>query len=103
MALIHITKDIFETEILKSEKPVLIDFFATWCGPCRMVAPTIEEIAEEHPEYVVGKVNVDEEGALAQAFGIVSIPTLVVMKEGQVTSQAVGVRTKEQILSMLEA
>ena len=102
MALLHITKDNFEELVLGADRPVLIDFFATWCGPCRMIAPTIETIAEEHPEYVVGKVDVDEEVALAQAFGIVSIPTLVVIKEGKITAQARGVQTKEQLLSMLE-
>ena len=102
MALIHITKDNFQEVVMESDRPVLIDFFATWCGPCRMVAPTIEAMAEEHPEYVVGKVDVDEEVALAQAFGIVSIPTLVVIKEGKITAQARGVQTKEQLLSMLE-
>lgn len=102
MALLHITKDNFEELVLGADRPVLIDFFATWCGPCRMIAPTIEQLAEEHPEYVVGKVDVDEEGALAQMFGIVSIPTLVVMKDGQITAQAKGVQTKDRLLAMLE-
>lgn len=102
MALLHVTKDNFEELVLGADRPVLIDFFATWCGPCRMIAPTLETLAEEHPEYVVCKVNVDEEGALAQEFGVSAIPTLVVMKEGRMTSQARGVQTKEYLLSMLE-
>lgn len=102
MSLMHVTKDNF-AEIQASEKPVLLDFFATWCGPCRMVAPIVEEIAEEHPEYLVAKIDVDEELALAQAFGIESIPTLVVLKGGKVTATAVGARSKTAILSMLEA
>ena len=100
MSLIHVTAQNFE-EIRNQDKPVLLDFFATWCGPCRMVAPIIAEIADEHPEYVVGKIDVDEEPALAEAFRIVSIPTLVVMKGGEVTAFEVGARAKEDILSML--
>ena len=100
MSLIHVTKDNFN-EVKASDKPVLLDFFATWCGPCRMIAPFIEQIADEHPEYVVGKIDVDEEPALAEAFRIVSIPTLVVMKGGEVTAFEVGARAKEDILSML--
>ncbi len=90
-------------EIKKSEKPVLLDFYASWCGPCRMVSPIVDEIAAEHPEYLVGKINVDEEPELAGAFGVVSIPTLVVMKNGQVVQQSAGARPKAQILAMLEA
>lgn len=97
-----INKNNFE-EIKKSEKPVLLDFYASWCGPCRMVSPIVDEIAAEHPEYLVGKINVDEEPELAGAFGVVSIPTLVVMKNGQVVQQSAGARPKAQILAMLEA
>ena len=102
MAVLKITKDNFENEVLKSEKPVLVDFWAVWCGPCRMVAPTVDEIAEENPQYLVGKVNVDEEPELAQAFGISSIPTLVAIKNGKVADVAVGVQPKEKILAMLK-
>lgn len=102
MALIKVTGASFE-EIKNSDKTVLLDFYADWCGPCRMVAPTVEEIANEHPEYTVGKINVDEEDGLALQFGIVSIPTLIVLKGGAVAEKAVGVRSKEQILAMLKA
>ena len=97
-----ITKSNFENEVLKSDKPVLIDFWATWCGPCRMLAPVIEEIANERSDIKVGKVNVDDEGELATAFGISSIPTVVLMKDGKVVSQSVGYRPKEQLLEMLK-
>lgn len=101
MALLHVTKENFES-VIDTEKPVLLDFWATWCGPCRMIAPVIEEIANEHPEYVVGKINVDDEPHLASEFGIMSIPTLVVIKNGKITGQIVGARPKEQILELLE-
>lgn len=102
MAEIKVTSANFEAEVLKSEKPVLLDFWATWCGPCMMIAPTLKEIADEYPQYVIGKVNVDEEIALAQNFGIVSIPTLILMKNGQAVDSLVGLRSKEQILKFLE-
>jgi thioredoxin 1 len=102
MAEIKVTSANFEAEVLKSEKPVLLDFWATWCGPCMMIAPTLKEIADEYPQYVIGKVNVDEEIALAQNFGIVSIPTLILMKDGQAVDSLVGLRSKEQILKFLE-
>ncbi len=102
MSVLHITKDNFEAEVLHSDKPVLLDFWAVWCGPCRMIAPTIEQIADEHPEYKVGKVNVDEEAELARQFGIMSIPSLFVMKGGKVANQAVGVMPKEKILELLK-
>ena len=100
MAYVKVTNENFR-EVVSSDKPVLLDFYADWCGPCRMVGPIVEEIANEHPEYVVGKINVDEEGALAQEFGVMSIPTLVVMKDGKVVRQVAGARPKGQILALL--
>ena len=102
MSVIKITKDNFENEVLNSERTVLLDFYADWCGPCRMVSPIVDAIAEEHPEIKVGKVNVDEEGQLATTFGVMSIPSLFVIKNGEVANQAVGARTKAQILDMLK-
>lgn len=102
MTELKITSENFEREVLNSDKPVLIDFWAPWCGPCRMLSPTIAEIAEEYKDKVkVGKVNVDEEGELASMFRVSSIPMLVVMKNGKVVNSSVGVRPKEQILKML--
>ena len=102
MTELKITSENFEREVLKSDKPVLIDFWAPWCGPCRMLSPTISEIAEESKDKVkVGKVNVDEEAELAAMFRVSSIPLLVVMKDGKVVNSSVGVRPKEQILKML--
>ena len=101
MSVFHITQDNFQQEVLNSDKPVLLDFWASWCGPCRMVGPIIDEIAGEHPEIKVGKINVDEQQELAAAFKIMSIPTLMVVKDGKVINQAMGVRPKDQILSML--
>ena len=97
-----ITNANFQSEVIESDKPVLIDFYATWCGPCKMIAPFVEEIATENPDIKVGKIDVDEEGALATAFGIVSIPTLVVVKNGEVVNKAVGYRSKDQILKLLK-
>lgn len=102
MAEITITKNNFQKEVLDSDKPVLIDFWATWCGPCRMLAPVIEELANERTDIKVGKVNVDDEGELASAFGVESIPTVVLMKNGKVVAQSVGYRPKEQLLDMLK-
>lgn len=102
MAELNVTKANFEAEVVNSAKTVLLDFWATWCGPCRMIAPTVEAVAEENPDVLVGKVNVDEEPELARAFGITSIPTLVVMKDGKTVRQAVGVQTKEQILKLVK-
>lgn len=101
MAVLHITKENFEEQVLHSEKPVLLDFWASWCGPCRMVSPTIDEIASERDDIKVGKINVDEQGELAQQFGVMSIPTLVVMKNGQIANKAVGAMPKEEILALL--
>lgn len=101
MTEMNITKENFEAEVMNSDRPVLIDFWAPWCGPCRMLSPIISEIAEEHGDKVkVCKVNVDEQGELASTFGVMSIPTLVVIKEGKVVNSAVGVRPKDQIVSM---
>jgi len=97
-----ITKDNFEQEVLNSEIPVLLDFWAAWCGPCRMVAPILDEIANEHPEIKVGKVNVDEQRELAAQFNVLSIPTLVVMKGGKIVNQSTGARPKEAILDLLK-
>ncbi|MBQ2614962.1 MAG: thioredoxin [Clostridia bacterium] len=100
MAVIVITSENFEQEILQSDKPVLLDFWASWCGPCKMLSPIVDELAEEHPEIKVGKVNVDEQTALAAQFKVMSIPSLFVMKNGEIVNQSVGVKTKQQILSM---
>lgn len=101
MSVIHITKEIFGREVLNSNKPVLLDFFATWCGPCRMVGPVMEEIAEERSDIKVGKINVDEQPELSAQFQVMSIPMLAVIKDGRIVNQAVGARPKAQILSML--
>lgn len=101
MSVINVTKNNFE-EIKASKNTVLLDFYADWCGPCRMVSPIVDEIANENPQYTVGKINVDNEPALAEQFGIYSIPTLVVLKNGEVTEQVAGARPKAQILAMLE-
>lgn len=101
MSVLTITQNNFENEVLKSDKPVLLDFWASWCGPCRMLSQVVDEIAEENPQIKVGKINVDEEGDLAASFGVMSIPTLVVIKNGQVVNQSVGVVPKQKILGML--
>ncbi len=101
MSVVKVSIDNFE-EIRKSEKPVLLDFYADWCGPCSMVSPIVDEIARENPQYLVGKVNVDEEPELSHKFGISSIPTLAVMKNGEVVNQSAGARPKAQIIAMLE-
>ena len=101
MSVINIKKNNFQNEVLNSEKPVLLDFWAPWCGPCRMVGPIVDEIADERGDIKVGKVNVDEQPELAAQFGVMSIPTLVVMKNGKIVNQVTGARPKAQILAML--
>lgn len=101
MSAININKNNFQNEVLNSEKKVLLDFWAPWCGPCRMVVPIVEEIADERPDIKVGKINVDEEVELTSQFGIMSIPTLVVIEKGKIVNQAMGARPKEAILGML--
>lgn len=101
MSVLNVTINNFD-EVKNSEKTVLLDFYADWCGPCRMVSPLVDEIAVENPEYLVGKINVDNEPELAQEFGVSSIPMLAVMKNGEVVNQAVGARPKQQILAMLK-
>ena len=103
MSVLKITKDNFEQEVMNSDQPVLLDFWAPWCGPCRMVGPIVEQVAEETVNTVkVGKINVDEEQELAQTFGVSSIPTLVVMKNGEMVQSAVGLKSKQGILDMLK-
>ncbi len=99
--MLEVTKTNFE-EVKASEKPVLLDFWATWCGPCQMIAPIVAEVADEHPEYLIGKVNVDDEPELAQRFGIMSIPTLVVLKDGKVANKSVGLIPKDAIIKLIE-
>ena len=101
MSVLSVNKDNFN-EVKNSEKTVLLDFYADWCGPCRMVSPLVDEIADENPQYLVGKINVDEEPELAEAFGVSSIPMLVVMKNGEIVNQSLGARPKQQILNLLE-
>ncbi len=103
MAELKITRENFENEVMKSNIPVLIDFWAPWCGPCQMMGPIIEQLAEEYEgKAKVGKVNVDEEGELSQAFGVMSIPTIVLVKDGKVVKQAVGARPKAEVEAMLQ-
>ena len=102
MAVKVITKENFHAEVLEASQPVLIDFWASWCGPCRMLSPLVEEIAEEHPEIKVGKVNVDEQPELAQQFEVMSIPMLAAFKDGKLLNSSVGVQPKEQILALLK-
>ena len=101
MAVVTITKENFEQEVLQSTKPVLLDFWASWCGPCRMVVPIVEEIARERNDIKVGKVNVDEQPELAGQFGVMSIPTLLVFEQGKLVRQAVGARPKASVLDLL--
>ncbi|MDO4156730.1 MAG: thioredoxin [Oscillospiraceae bacterium] len=101
MSVLSVNKNNFDF-VKTSDKSVLLDFYADWCGPCRMVSPLVDEISEENPQYLVGKINVDQEPELAQAFGVASIPMLVVMKNGRIVQQSVGAKPKSQILAMLE-
>ena len=101
MSVININKNNFQEVVMHSDKPVMLDFWASWCGPCRMVSPIVDEIAAERSDIKVGKINVDEQPELAAQFGVMSIPTLVVIKNGKVVNQAVGARPKAQILAML--
>lgn len=101
MSILKITKENFEAEVLSSDKPVLLDFFATWCGPCRMVGPILEEIAQENESIKVCKIDVDQDPELAQRFQVTSIPLLVVMQDGKVINQALGAKPKDQILKLL--
>ena len=101
MAVVTITKENFEQEVLQSAKPVLLDFWASWCGPCRMLSPVVDEVAEERTDVKVGKVNVDEQPELAGEFGVMSIPTLLVFEQGKLVRQAVGARPKASVLELL--
>ena len=102
MSVLHITSANYQAEVVESDKPVLLDFWAPWCGPCQMLTPILEELTAEHPEYKVCKVNVDEEMALAKQFRVFSIPSLFVMKNGQIVNKSVGARPKDQILAMMD-
>ena len=102
MSVITVTKDNFDKEVLQSDKPVLLDFWASWCGPCRMVSPIVDEIAAENPDKKVGKVNVDEEPELASKFDVMSIPTLLVFEDGELVNRAVGACPKEMILDLFD-
>ena len=101
MSVMNITKNNFQEEVINSEKPVLLDFWAEWCGPCRMMSPVVDEISEERSDIKVGKINVDEQQELDAKLGIMSIPTLVVMKDGKIVNQSVGAGPKSRILAML--
>ena len=101
MAVVYVNKDNFENEVLRADKPVLLDFYADWCGPCRMIAPVLDEIAAEHPEYKICKVNVDAEAELSEKFGVMSIPTLFVVKNGEVVNQTLGAQPKARLLALL--
>lgn len=102
MAVITLTKENFAKEVLQATEPVLVDFWASWCGPCRMMSPIVDEIAEEESGVRVGKVNVDDEAELAQEYGIMSIPTILIFKDGKLTAQSVGVKDKEYLLGLLK-
>lgn len=101
MKVIEITKENFKKEVLQSDVPVLVDFWAVWCGPCKMVSPVVDQIAEEHSEIKVGKINVDEQGELAMKYGVMSIPTLILFKDGQIANKTIGAQPKEAIEALL--
>ena len=102
MSVITLTKENFEAEVINAQVPVLVDFWASWCGPCRMLSPVVDEIGEENSDFKVGKINVDEQPELAQRFGVMSIPTLVVFKDGKAATKTVGVQPKEAILKAVK-
>lgn len=102
MSVVKVTKSNFNEEVMESEKTVLVDFWAAWCGPCKRISPIVDEIAEKHPEIKVGKVNVDEEGELAAAYKIMSIPTLLVFKGGEVVNKMMGLHSEQEILDLLK-
>lgn len=102
MAIVHITKENFSKEVMETEKVVLLDFWATWCGPCQMIAPILEEVAQDCPNVTIGKIDVDKEQELAMSFNISSIPTLIVIKNGKAVDKAVGLRAKNQIIEMID-
>jgi thioredoxin 1 len=102
MPTVKVTSANFESEVIKSKKPVIIDFYADWCGPCKILGPTMEQISDERSDLKVVKINVDEEGELAQQFNVMSIPTIVVMKQGKVTNGSMGVQSKDRVLKLLE-
>ena len=102
MAVMQVSRETFDEQVINAAKPVLLDFWASWCGPCRMVSPLVDEISEERDDILVGKVNVDEEPELAQMFNIMSIPTLLVFKNGEISASAVGAMPKEDILALLD-
>lgn len=103
MTVLHVTKENFETEVLQSEKPVLVDFWASWCGPCKMVAPVLEEIAGEITDVKIAKINVDEQPELSQKFQVMSIPTLILFKEGKVVNTTVGAQPKEDLVRFIHS
>lgn len=101
MSVIEINKDNFENEVIRSDKPVLLDFWAAWCGPCRMLSPLVDEIAEENPQIKVGKINIDEQSELAERYNIMSIPTLLLIKNGEVTASSIGFKPKEDLEQLI--